>query len=244
MTAQGREASAVLASTLADRHVGRETFQTPDFNLLAPLYRWMEWFSFGPWLGWCRRAFLHQMRDARGVLVFGDGDGRFTARLLRANPQVQVDAIDASSAMLRALVRRSGPYKSRVRTECLDARSWRPDPSIRHDTVVTHFFLDCLTTAEVRDLAAQVREAVTPQAQWVISEFAIPRNRFGRRIARPLVAFLYLAFRLLTGLNVRRLPDHAAALAEAGFELHQRRRWLGGLLVSELWTVRTAPPSR
>lgn len=244
MTAQGSEASAALAGTLAGRHVSPEVPQPPDFNLLAPLYRWMEWFSFGPWLGWCRCAFLNDLRDARSALVFGDGDGRFTARLLRANPQLHVDAIDASPAMLRALVRRAGPHAARVRPQCLDARRWFPAPGARYDLVVTHFFLDCLTTAQVRALAAQVRGTVTPQAQWVVSEFAIPQNRFGRCIARPLVAFLYWAFRLLTGLKVRRLPGHAGALAEAGFELHQRRQWLGGLLVSELWTVRTASPSR
>src|SRR6185437_1080687 len=58
---------------------------TPKFDRLARVYRWMEWLSFGPYLSRCRRAFLPQLRDARRALVLGDGDGRFTAALLRRN---------------------------------------------------------------------------------------------------------------------------------------------------------------
>jgi hypothetical protein len=49
-----------------------------------------------------------------------------------------------------------------------------------------------------------------------------------------LVALLYWAFRLLTGLTIRRLPDRDA-LADPEFSLIRERRFLQGLLVSELW---------
>jgi hypothetical protein len=82
-----------------------------------------------------------------------------------------------------------------------------------------------------------MRAAVEPNAQWLISEFAVPAGWHGRFIARPLIRTLYWAFGLLTGLEVRTLPDYHAALRWAGFELVQERRWLGGLLASELWQV-------
>jgi hypothetical protein len=72
----------------------------------------------------------------------------------------------------------------------------------------------------------------------VISEFAVPTTRFGRWVARPLVAFLYRAFGLLTGLDIRQLPDYAAGLQAAGFVLEQRRTMLGGLLTAEAWRLR------
>jgi hypothetical protein len=105
----------------------------------------------------------------------------------------------------------------------------RPD---RH-----HFFLDCLTTEEVESLAAKLRAIVSPSGLWLVSEFAIPAGWFGRLVAAPLVSGLYLAFAWLTGLSVRSLPDHRSALRAAGFALQQRRAWLGGLLVSELWSA-------
>ena len=208
----------------------------PDLNRLAGLYRWMEFATFGPWLAWCRAEYLGELGDCRRALVLGDGDGRFTARLLGANSHIEIDAVDASTAMLRALVRRAGTHADRVRAYCADIRLWKP-ANPPYDLVVTHFFLDFLTTDEVRALARRLREAVSPSALWVVSEFFVPEGRFGRTVARPVVAGLYLGFRQLTGLQVRSLPDHPRALGEAGFALRARRPRLGGLLASELWTA-------
>jgi SAM-dependent methyltransferase len=207
-----------------------------NFDRLARVYRWMELLTFGPLLARCRVAFLAEVDSARRALVLGDGDGRFTAELLRVNPQVQIDAVDASPAMLDALLSRAGQNAGRVRETCIDARNWRAAEA-PFDLVVTHFFLDCLTTEEVRALAAKVRDAVSPSAAWIVSEFAIPESWFGRWAARPLVWLLYRAFGLLTGLEIRSLPSHHVALRDAGFTLGERRSRLRGLLVSEKWEM-------
>lgn len=209
----------------------------PNFDRLAGIYRWMEWLSFGPCLARCRGAFLDRMTARRCALVIGDGDGRFSSRLVRANPDIEVDVVDASAAMLRALVRRAGGAGARIRTQVADARRWKPASNRRYDLVVTHFFLDCLTTDEVRGLAAAVRSGLRPGTLWVVSEFAVPDRGFGRLAAGPLVWALYRAFGVLTGLRVRRLPDYRAAFEEAGLRLIGRREFLCGLLVSELWGV-------
>ena len=210
----------------------------PDFNRLARVYRWMEALSFGPWLWWCRCAWLDslEIHSPENALVLGDGDGRFTARLLRTCPQIRVDAVDASSAMLQATLKRAGPNATRLRIFLADARIFTP-PHPPYDLVVTHFFLDCLTTAEVHALAATLSRATAPNAQWLISEFAIPPNWYGRLIARPLVNLLYFAFGRLTGLAPRTLPDHRSALTQSGFTLLKQRPWLGGLLTSEIWCL-------
>ena len=208
----------------------------PNFDGLAAVYRWMEWCSFGPYLGRCRRAFLPEMRACRRALVIGDGDGRFTARLLEENPEIRIDVVDASASMLRALKRRAGPHAARIATRCMDARKWRAE-SGRYDLIVTHFFLDCLSTREVRALAGEICAAAAPHAVWTISEFAIPRSTYGKAVARPAISLLYRAFRWMTGLRVSRLPDYALALRESGFVLKRRRGWLRGLLVSEMWRV-------
>jgi ubiquinone/menaquinone biosynthesis C-methylase UbiE len=154
--------------------------------------------------------------------------------LLNHNPQIEIDAVDASDAMLRQLVHRAGRNAVRVRTQLADARRLN-FPAGKFDLVAAHFFLDCLTTDEVKDLALKIRTGMQPGSAWVVSEFAIPSSPFGKLIATPLVSSLYFAFRLLTGLAIRRLPDHGNSLREAGFRLSKRRKWLGGLLVSEMW---------
>jgi hypothetical protein len=210
----------------------------PDFNRLARLYRWMEFLTFGPWLSLTRENFISHLTHSRRALVFGDGDGRFTARLLGANRAVIIDAVDASNAMLQKLLRNAAADANRVIVHLADARRWEPSvasPDLGCDLIATHFFLDCLTQAEVESLAKKLHSAVCPSAHWVVSEFAIPAGWFGRLVARPLVGLLYISFGWLTGLAVRSLPDHASALRHAGFTLRERRTRLGGLLIAELW---------
>jgi ubiquinone/menaquinone biosynthesis C-methylase UbiE len=217
-----------------DRQNSESAWLAPDFNGLARAYRWLEMLCFGPFLLRCRCAFLDRVGGYRKALVIGDGDGRFTARLLSENPSIKINALDASFAMLSELMRNAGRHAGRVRLELGDARAWKPDSS-RYDLLVTHFFLDCLTTDEVLALAVKLHSCLGPDARWVISEFAIPESRFGRMVARPVIAVLYRAFGLLTGLKIRSLPDHRTALEQAGFSIVQKRSWIFGLLASELW---------
>ena len=196
----------------------------------------MELFSFGPWLMRCRCAFLPECRAARHALALGDGDGRFTARLLSANPALHIDAVDASKAMLQALVRRAGPHPTRVHPIHADLRAWKP-ANLPYDLIYSHFLLDCLTTNEIQTLAVDLANSVSPTAQLIVAEFAVPNNWFGKLAAYPLVSLLYRVFGWLAGLQLRRLPDHTSALRQAGFNLQKRKLWLGGLLVSELWSL-------
>jgi hypothetical protein len=216
----------------------------PSFDLIARPYRWLEYLTFGPCLERCRFHFLPSLGDRRRALVLGDGDGRFSARLLAANDGVEVDAVDASGAMLGLLVKRVeklGPAAAaRLRT-------WRgnaPDLKIQnrsYDLVATHFFLDCLTDADVSALIARLKPNLAADAIWLVSEFAIPDSEPGALAGRLLVGALYLAFRLITGLKVRKLPDYASALRAAGFAVDAKKSYLGGILISELWRYSDQP---
>jgi ubiquinone/menaquinone biosynthesis C-methylase UbiE len=207
---------------------------TPNFDRIARAYCWLETIMFGKKLSQCRCSFLDELRSCRNALVIGDGDGRFTARLLERNRTIHVDAVDSSSAMLRVLVRNAGRNAHRVSTHHSDAREFTP-PDPPYDLIVTHFFLDCLTSEEVTAIAERIRKCAGSSSRWIASEFAIPDNWFGTIVARPVVTGLYLAFGLLTGLRVFRLPDYREAMARAGFKVSSVRPFIGGMLVSEMW---------
>ena len=115
-----------------------------------------------------------------------------------------------------------------------DARDWQP-PRGDYDLIVTHFFLDCFTDAELAPLAARLAASTTKQARWVVSEFHQPARGFAAWRARFWIAGLYAFFRLATGLRVRRLPDYRAVLQAQGFHCERLVAAHGNLLVSELW---------
>jgi ubiquinone/menaquinone biosynthesis C-methylase UbiE len=217
-----------------------------NFDPVARPYRWLEYLSFGPWLGRCRTAQLGHLAGAQRALILGDGDGRFLTRLLAANTALTVDVVDSSHSMLRLLdrrIRRAGPQAhQRICLHPADALEWNPSGS--YDLVVSHFFLDCFFTPQLEQLFDRILPHLRPGAQWVISEFAIPRNSFTAYLAGGLIGLLYRVFGLLTGLSVRALPDYAAALLRRGFVPSQDRHYLAGLLCSQVWSLPTIPAQK
>ncbi len=211
-----------------------------NFDRLAKVYRWMEYFSFGKVLERCRFFFLDRCANARRALVLGDGDGRFTQRLMQQNSTVEIDAADASPRMLQALRERVdalGPQPSaRLRTLHCDLRTYTPE-SRGYDLVVSHFFLDCLSDAEVSALIERMQPALAPDAIWIVSEFSIPQRGWMRLPARAVVAWLYRAFGWMTQLGVRQIPNYAAAMRRYGWMRDARQPLLGGLLTAEVWRL-------
>jgi len=193
---------------------------------IARLYRWIEYATFGGALQRRRVALLQEVDDARRVLVLGDGDGRFLEKLVEQNPLARIDYVDVSGRMLELARERAGI--GRVSYHHGDALEI-PFPEHGYDLIVTHFFLDCFDQAGAARLVERAARAACPHARWLISEF--------RRAwwSSPLLAGLYLFFRITTGLKTRRLIDHHPLLARHGFRVvRAEAAWLG-LLASEVW---------
>ena len=226
---------------------------TPNFDRIARAYRWLEYLTFGPLLERTRNHYLPHLHACRQALILGDGDGRFTARLLAENPTLQADAVDLSAKMLGLMRLRvphpreaPGPptgrtrpvgwsrvgFENQLRTHHTDARTFTPTTA--PDLVVTHFFLDCLTQREVETLIARLATTLQSNALWLVSDFRIPSGPL-RWPARAYVRTLYLAFRILTGLRVTHLPDHGTPLRRNGFVRISTCTRFFGLLTSELW---------
>jgi len=206
------------------------------FDRLAQVYRWMEYFSFGPYLQQCRKLRLDEAASHHRALIYGDGDGRFLAELVRRAPAIQATAVDASAAMLHQTARKL-PGGSHVRLVHADALACEPAefPEAPFDLVVSHFFLDCFTEPEIELLISRVQEAVCKDTVWIVSDFAIPERAPAKHIALLIVRGLYAAFGLLTGLATHRLPNHGRLLQKAGWRLEDRQELLFGLLASERW---------
>lgn len=200
-------------------------------DFIARWYRYAEYLTLGKALENRRREYLNRMVTAKYALLLGDGDGRFTAEFLEANRTARVDSLDLSKNMLKLAARRIAalPFPApAVRLLQADALTFPFEA--RYDLVVTHFFLDCFSDFQIQPLVARIARAMTPDARWIVSEFRTPNLA-----AAIIVKVLYLAFRVLTGSRVQRLPDYPGALAAHGFERLASKTALGGLISSEFW---------
>ena len=181
------------------------------------------------------------MASAVRALVLGDGDGRFLERLLAFQPTWQVEYVDSSAEMLalarRRVQARFGAERSeeRVVFHRVDARDWLPLGGRKYDFVCTHFFLDCLTDAEVDELLRRLVPFTAEAAVWIVSEFHQPSSGFAAWRARVWIGGLYWLFGLATGLKAGRLPGYRRSLQAHGFQMEREVLAEMGLLVSEWW---------
>jgi len=194
------------------------TSREKTFDRLARPYRMLEWIAFGPLLENARFRHLDQLRDCKRILLLGDGDGRVLARVLEIAPDALIDSLDLSEGMLvRASRRLSAEDRARVRFHHKDALT-EDYPAATYDAVVTFFFLDCFTDAQVAALIARIKPALIPGAKWLFADFAEPERGWRRWRAKGWLWVMYLFFQWQTGFAARRLPDSEGSLLQAGFE--------------------------
>lgn len=206
-----------------------------SFDGLASAYLWLERLAFGKDLENARFCHINHLRGCRRVLILGEGDGRFLAQLVRQFPAVQVDCIDASSAMLAKVESRlRAEDRARVNFRHVDALSADFGTSL-YDAVVTLFFLDCFTAEEVAGLVDRVLVALREEACWLWADFALPEHGWRRWRAQVWLRGLYCFFRNQTALTACKLPPTEASLATAGLVLRAENSFQAGLLRSAVW---------
>ncbi len=212
---------------------------------IARYYEVLEHLSFGSYLERSRFAFLGEARTSRRAIVCGGGDGRFLARLLRVNSQVEVDFVDLSPKMVELAERRVAgmgrSFRGRVRFHVEDVWEFEPRTD-GYDLIVTHFFLDCFSEPELAGIVACLGSWGVPGARWIVSDFREAEGLVCRLWTRAVIRGLYAAFRFTTGLRVTRLPNYAAALVREGYLQRCEEKALGGLLHCSLWEARPSRP--
>jgi ubiquinone/menaquinone biosynthesis C-methylase UbiE len=204
---------------------------------IASLYRWLEYGAFGLALEHARFDFLAHAADARRVLILGEGDGRFLARLLRCNRQASITVIESSGQMIH-LARQRVPAAEQSRVEfChMDAvtHALADGP---FDLVVSHFFLDILTHRDAESLILKVSSLLCPNARWLMSEFQEPAGLIRRVHARVWLRAMYAFFSITTGLRACGLPPYQPMLERCGFSEIEHRERRFGLIRSQVWQL-------
>jgi ubiquinone/menaquinone biosynthesis C-methylase UbiE len=202
---------------------------------IASCYRWLEYAAFGLTLEKSRYDFLSHAATARRVLILGEGDGRFLARLLRCNRAASVAVIESSGGMIQLARSRVAPGdRWRVEFHQIDALA-HPLPAGPFDCVVSHFFLDILTCRDADALIGKVTAQLSPGAHWLVSEFQEPPSGVRHLHARLWLFAMYGFFSITTGLSTAKLPPYRSMLQRRGLAEVEHRERRFGLIRSQVW---------
>jgi ubiquinone/menaquinone biosynthesis C-methylase UbiE len=206
------------------------------FDRVARVYRALEYLAFGRDLERARFCLLPELAGCRRVLVLGEGDGRFLLRLVEAAPEARVHCVDRSAAMLALASARvaAAGASGRVTFEQADVLE-AAFPSRGYDALVTLFFLDCFTAAQVAAIAARLRPALVAGGRWLFADFAVPARGPLRWRAQAWLRMLYCFFGWRAALAVRFLPPSEQVLLAAGLRRLSAREFQGGLLRSVIF---------
>ena len=182
-----------------------------SFDVLVRPYGLLERLAFGNQLEALRSHGLRHAASARKALLIGDGNGRFAASLLRANPLVHVHSIDISHGMLAAARRHICSECPEAANRFLpiqaDARRVRL-PVEAYDFVALNFVLDCLTSREAAILLRELENTLVDGGTLIFSDFHVPdAPRAWRFFGSSVIRLLYLFFAATAGIESRALPQ-------------------------------------
>ena len=168
----------------------------------------------------------------------GEGNGRFLVELVRAQPELHIDCIDASSRMLEMANRRVAKEMPnavlRVRFLNENIETCALDQA-GYDLIVTHFVLDCFDHDQLEVVIPKLATAAAPDATWLVADFREPRKGLARMHARMWLKAMYLFFRVTAGLRTQKLIDPDWPIRRCGFILQQEELARYGMLKSQMW---------
>lgn len=232
------------------------------YDRLAASYQGIERLVFGSQLQRARVALLDELPVWHRLLILGDGDGRLLERLYVHRHACEqqgghfqqtagaqdgpwsITSVDHSAAMLRrqesrlAATTDSGngisASEGTVYFEHVDALSYTPEANA-YDVIITPFFLDCFSQAELADRLPIWLSALCGEGAYLHVDFISPESRWQRPRAHLLLWAMHTFFRWQTGLANRRLVDSQAIIKQCGLSKASERISGRGMIAAQIW---------
>lgn len=190
------------------------------YHFLARFYETIEKVVFRSALQDARCAFIGELAQRNSitsikVLTVGDGDGRFSQALLKACPNIHLEAIEPDPAM-----------RAQALLHCPALQFTILETASPCDVVTLNFVLDLFTEEDAHEFLTSLPE----HRQVIVSDFY--PNSF---LTRAFTRFMYLCFRFTTGLKTTKVPPIHKILTSHGYQLtEEKTQWLG-FIRSQHW---------
>ena len=190
------------------------------YFFVAPFYQRLSQVVFGKDLLEANRIFLGKGKTS---LIIGGGDG-LAYRDFREN--LKGEFWDLSEGMTR-LARKN------LKGSSLSVHIGTWPGFGKFDQVYFPFVLDTMSDAEVQTLLSQIKEALNPGGEVIVSDFFAPVT-WGQKVTQKV---MILFFRVFTRHQRMDLPDISSLCKKAGFSLIQENFWRKGWIRAQRWRL-------
>lgn len=217
------------------------------YDRLALAYRATEWLVFGDQLQRARVGLIDELLPWNRLLIFGDGNGRLLEHLcakqfgtlkerLTGNACGRITSVDHSLQMLRRQQARVDSIYATAQVDYVHADACGYQPEVgAYDIVVTPFFLDCFSLAELNEHLPHWLAALPVGGVLLHVDFIVPQSPWQRPRAKLLLWAMHHYFRWQTGLANRNLVDTRPVIDQCGLRMESERISGGGMITAQLW---------
>ena len=209
-----------------------------NFDLIAKHYNWIEKIIFRSDLEKVRRMNLALVKNAKSILLLGDGDGRFLEQVSLMGTDAFIVSVDSSAKMIDLAKRKLKKSSLNVEFNCTKIEDFQPIDNFKPDLIIAHFFLDCFTHDEVKLIIDRVSGWAAANAKFVISDFLLTKNAsFNRIYQKMLTKIMIRFFRLFCGISTRFLPNIPKIMTAQGWNCLSQESLKSEFINSWVWQI-------
>ncbi len=194
------------------------------YNRLAPVYVWLERLAFGNALMKARLALMSELKEAKQILILGEGDGRFLRRAFDLVPRAQFVVLEQSPKMIELAKNRFSSSELRhidfITADISTALS--PNLKGQFDVIISCFFLDMFETAEIRNIIETFSPYLKGTKYWYYVDFRQADKGWQAFHSRVYLRLMYWFFAWQTGLKTQDLVNPHSLFEVLGFKLIKR----------------------
>lgn len=200
-----------------------------NFDRISSVYDLLASIVFGRSIRRAQTLFLKEISQGGHVLVLGGGTGWLLAELLSLNPNCQVVYIDASMKMVEMAKKKAKGSKNVFFVHGTENSIPR---GIRFDAIITHFYLDLFAQESCDKIVSLIRGSCHNRTLWLACDFI---NKAWWHTA--MLFIMYTFFRVVSGLNVKELPDWKKSIMQSGFVEIRTKSFSKGFISSALFQL-------
>ena len=198
------------------------------FDRVAPIYDLLAQLVFGNRLNRAKVQFFSHICPGERVLIIGGGTGWILPQILEKIGETgSVLFVEASAKMMSKARHRIRLHPMRNRVRFLHGRHDAIPVDHEFDHIHTHFFLDLFDQEGLQEAIGSLDGFLPLGGKWFLTDFSPPRHSWNF-LGRWLIGLMFLFFRVVCGIDGKKLPDYHSALEQAAYgKLAERTIWDG-----------------
>lgn len=163
------------------------------------------------------------------ILLIGGGTGWILEEIARIQPSgLQITYVEVASKMIAiAWKKDAGGNKVEFINQPVEDASF----SNEFDVVITPFLFDNFTEENLQKIFAHINCSLKPGGLWLNTDFRLTGKWWQKVLLKSMLAF----FRIICGIEAKKLPDIQAAFEKYGYRTTNEKSFFGDFILSSVY---------